>query len=487
MPLLLALGLGLAFPLAYAPYGWWWLVPLLLAGVFLNWQATPRQAALRGYVFGLGFFGHGVGWVQVSIHQFGLPMYSFSVTMTALFVAFMALYPALVAWLSRRLPAGSQSLRLVLLTPALWTLGEWVRGWLFSGFPWLILGDSQTEGPLRGFVPVLGAQGTSLVLALMAACCALALRGPGLKRRGLVLALALLPLALGDLLAGHAWTTPEGAPRSVALAQGAVAQEEKWSPENRANTLARYARLTEPLWGTQVILWPETALPAFPQEIPEFLDELTARARRAGSTLLLGLPTSGEAGRYYNSLVMLGEQRGTYSKHHLVPFGEYLPFEPQLRPLLDFLSIPMSSFSAGAERQPTLDAGDLRFGATICYEDAYASEVAKALPMANVLVNVSNDAWFGNSAAPHQHLQIARVRALEFGRPLLRATNTGISALIDHRGGLQAVSPQFQPYALRGEVQPRTGLTPFARFGPWPALAVAAAMAAWAVASRRSR
>ena len=475
MQLFLALGLGLAFPLAFAPYGWWWLVPLLLGAVFLTWHGTPRQAALRGYVFGLGFFGHGVGWVQVSIHQFGLPMYSFSVTMTALFVAFMALYPGLVAWLSRRLPAGGEGLRLLLLTPALWTLGEWVRGWLFSGFPWLILGDSQTDGPLRGFLPVIGSQGTSLVLALVAGGLALVFIGRH-RQRLLAVTFATMTFGLGWLLAQQAWTQADGAPRSVALIQGAVPQAEKWSPENRADTLARYASLTEPLWGTQVIVWPETALPAFPQEIPEFIDELTARARGAGTTLLLGLPTSGESGRYYNSLVMLGAERGTYSKHHLVPFGEFLPFEPQLRPLLDFLSIPMSSFSAGAEEQPVLEARGLRFGASICYEDAYASEVGKALPAANILVNVSNDAWFGNSAAPHQHLQIARVRAIEFGRPLLRATNTGISALIDHHGGLRAVSPQFQPYAVRGEVQPQTGLTPFARLGPWPAVALCVLM-----------
>ena len=486
MPLLVALGLGLLLPLAFAPYGGWWAVAPLLAAVFLTLRGTPRQAALRGYVFGLGFFGHGVGWVQVSIHQFGLPLYSFSITMTALFVAFMATYPALVAWLSRRLPAGSEAVRLALLLPALWTLGEWVRGWLFSGFPWLILGDSQTDGPLRGFVPVLGSQGTSLVLALMAGCLAMAVakRSP---RRVVLLALAALPFALGSLLTRQEWTAPDGAAHSVALVQGAVPQSEKWSPENRANTLARYASLTEPLWGQAVIVWPETALPAFPQEIPEFITDLTNRARRSGTTLLLGLPTSGESGRYYNSLVMLGNAEGSYSKHHLVPFGEFLPFEAQLRPLLDFLSIPMSSFSAGAERQPTLDAGGLRFGATICYEDAYASEVVKALPQANVLVNVSNDAWFGNSAAPHQHLQIARVRALEFGRPLLRATNTGISALIDHRGALLAVSPQFQPFALRGDVQPRAGLTPFARFGPWPAVGLCLALALAAATRQRRR
>ena len=469
--LILALGLGLVLPLAFAPFHAAWLVPLVLAALFLCWhRQPPRHAAWLGYAFGLGFFGVGVSWVQISIHQFGLPLYSFSVSMTALFVAFMALYPALAGWLAARLPARSEAWRLGALMPAVWLLVEWTRGWLFSGFPWLVLGDSQTDGPCRGFLPLLGAQGTSLVLALSGGGLAIALVRRS-QRPLPWLVLAVVPVMLGPLLARIEWTAPDGPPQGIAIVQGAVPQAEKWSPEYRAGTLDRYATLTEPLWGAAAIVWPETALPAFPQEIPEFIAAIEARARTSGTALLLGLPTSGDAQRYYNSLVVLGDHEARYSKHHLVPFGEYLPFDAQLRPLLDFLSIPMSSFSAGEERQSTLDVGTLRFGATICYEDAYASEVTKTLPRANVLVNVSNDAWFGDSAAPHQHLQIARVRALEAGRPLVRATNTGISALIDHDGRVLERTRQFEPATLTGTITPRRGITPFIRTGPWPALA----------------
>ncbi|MSQ68024.1 MAG: apolipoprotein N-acyltransferase [Gammaproteobacteria bacterium] len=474
---LLALGAGLLLPFAFAPYGAWWVAPLSLAALFLSWHAaTPRLAALRGYLFGAGFFGHGVAWVQISIHQFGLPLYSFSVSMTALFALYLALYPALTGWLVRRLPATGELTRLAVLAPALWTLVEWSRGWLFSGFPWLVLGDSQTDSPLRGWLPILGASGTTLLLVTMAAAGCVAGLGRSWGRAGLCVLAAALPVLVGRALVPLEWTQANGPPQSVALVQGAVPQEIKWLPATRATTLARYAALTEPHWGTDIIVWPETALPAFPQEISDYLQQLARRAEDSHSLFLLGLPTSENAERYFNSVLLLGPHEGRYSKHHLVPFGEYLPYDRQLRPLLDFLSIPMSSFTPGAPRQPVLQTGTLKLGVTICYEDAFASEVSKALPDANLLVNVSNDAWFGDSAAPHQHLQIARVRALESGRDLLRATNTGISALIDHRGQVLARSPQFTPVVVTGTTQPRAGMTPFTRYGPWPSLLLAVAL-----------
>jgi apolipoprotein N-acyltransferase len=244
----------------------------------------------------------------------------------------------------------------------------------------------------------------------------------------------------------------------------------KWSPEARQHSLERYASLTGPHWGTAIIVWPETALPAFPQEIADFLAQLGKRAKASGSALMLGLPTAESTERYFNSLMLMGTGEGIYSKHHLVPFGEYLPFEKLLRPALDFLSIPMSGFTPGADRQAPLQAGPLRVGATICYEDAYSSEVLRPLPEANLLVNVSNDAWFGDSAAPHQHLQISQVRSAEAGRETLRATNNGISAIIDHHGRVRERSPQFEPFVLTGTTTPRRGATPFVLFGAGPGL-----------------
>jgi apolipoprotein N-acyltransferase len=468
---LVALVAGLALPLAFAPYGWWPVGLLSFALLFDAWRdATPRAAATRGFLFGLGMFGHGVSWIQVSIHKFGLPFYVFSVTMTALFVLFMSLYPALAGWLARRLPARSETLRTLCVAPAVWVLVEVARGTLFSGFPWLVLGNAQVESWFAGFVPLVGAHGASLAVALAAG--GLAALSRALPRRGPRAAVCVaIPLVLalaGVALTRIEWTRAEGEPVSVALVQAAVPQEDKWRPEQRVPTLERYAALSAPHWGRDVVVWPESALPAFPQEVAPFLAEMAGKARAAGTAFLVGIPTGDVRGAYYNSLVLLGAGEGRYDKHHLVPFGEYLPFDAQLRPLLNFLSIPMSSFSAGDPRQPALVAGRLRFGASICYEDAYASEVAKPLPDANVLVNVSDDAWFGDSLAPHQHLEIARVRALETGRPMLRATNTGISALIDHRGRLLGRSPQFEAFVLSGVIEAREGVTPFARFGNLP-------------------
>lgn len=477
---------GALLPFSFAPYD---LLPVAVASVavlFLLWQdISPREAALRGYCFGLGMFGHGVWWVQVSIHQFGLPLYSFSVTMTVLFVAFMSLYLALNGYLVQRLPAHSPTARLLFCMGPLWVMFEWLRGWLFTGFPWLHLGYGQVDGWLAGYAPVLGVHGVSAAVVALAAALVHAFRSSGYQR-GMALLFLLLVSVAGLGLSHVPWTSPEGPRENAALVQGAVPQAVKWRSDFRARTLELYEALSAPHWGDAVMVWPETAVPAFPSEIPDLLMRLGTRADATGTTLLVGMP-EGEprVGRYFNSVVLLNGARQRYAKHHLVPFGEYLPFDRVLRPLLDFLTIPMSSFSAGPEKQPPLSHGEFRIGVSICYEDAYASEVRKGLPDANVLVNVSDDAWFGDSIAPHQHLQISRMRALEAGRFLLRATNTGISAIIDERGETIARSPQFEPYVLTGTFERRVGSTPFTRFGHAPLML--AMLALVLIALRRQR
>ncbi|MBM4228137.1 MAG: apolipoprotein N-acyltransferase [Gammaproteobacteria bacterium] len=481
-----ALASGGFLPFSFAPYDVLPVAVASLAVLFFLWQdISPREAALRGYCFGLGMFGHGVWWVQVSIHQFGLPLYSFSVTMTVLFVAFMALYPALTGYLVQRLPARSPAIRLLLCMGPLWVLFEWLRGWLFTGFPWLHLGYGQTDGWLAGYAPVLGVHGVSTAVVALAAALVLAVQSTGYRRSMALLSLLLVPLA-GLGLGYISWTSPQGPRAQAALVQSAVPQAVKWRSDFRARTLELYEVLSEPYWGHAVMVWPETAVPAFPSEIPDVLMRLGARADATGTALLVGMPEGEPRGaRYFNSVVLLNGDRQRYAKHHLVPFGEYLPFDRVLRPLLDFLTIPMSSFSAGPERQPPLAQGALRIGVSICYEDAYASEVRKSLPDANVLVNVSDDAWFGDSIAPHQHLQISRMRALEAGRYLLRATNTGISAIIDERGGIVARSPQFEPYVLTGMFEPRSGTTPFMHFGHAPLMLGMLALVLLALRRRR--
>ena len=472
LKLLLALGAGTTLAGAFAPYGFYPLAVVSMAVLFALWRnVTPARGAALGGCYGIGMFGHGVWWVQVSIHQFGLPLYAFSISMTVLFVLMLALFIALAGYTIARFPVRSETLRLLVVMPAVWVAGEWLRGWLFTGFPWLLLGYSQTDSWLAGFAPVFGVHGVSLAVVMLAACLVLVWS----ERRARA-GLAMLVIAGGGWGSAQiTWTAPEGESRAVALVQGAVPQAIKWRGEFRAHSLELYEALSAPHWGRDLVLWPETAVPAFPDEIPDTLVRLGKLASRYGTALLVGIPTGDRhTGPYFNSVVLLNTDHQRYDKHHLVPFGEYLPFDRWLRPVLNFLTIPMSSFSPGPSMQMPLRYGALRLGVSICYEDAYASEIIKSLPLANLLVNVSDDAWFGDTIAPHQHLQISRMRALEAGRYLLRATNTGISAIINERGKVIARSPQFESFVLTGHAVARTGATPFVRWGHAPLLLVLA-------------
>lgn len=473
-PALLALLAGLVVPFAFAPYELWPLAIVPVTALLLLLRGCqPRQAARLGWYFGLGMFGHGVWWIQVSVHQFGLPYYAFSVTMTALLVAFIALYPALFAALLRALPARSNGVRHIVLAPALWVCTEWLRGWIFTGFPWLSLGYSQLDAPLAGFAPWSGEHACSLAVMLAAGLLAQCLDGSWRVRGAALAALAAL-LSGAQILRDVDTTTEIAAGLRAALVQGAIPQQLKWERTQREVAFKLYSELSAPHWQSDVVIWPETAIPAFADEVPDMMANLSQTARAAHTTLLVGMPT-GEpwsGGRYYNSVVALGSSPGRYDKRHLVPFGEFFPFKSALENLTRLLSIPMSDFSEGEVHQPALKAAGHEVGVSICYEDVYAREVRRALPGAAFLVNVSNDAWFGDTIAPHQHLQIARMRALEMGRYLLRATNTGITAIIDQRGRVVARAPAFQPVALSGTFAARAGATPYVRLGDGPLFAV---------------
>ncbi|MGR8921687.1 MAG: apolipoprotein N-acyltransferase [Gammaproteobacteria bacterium] len=476
---------GASLPLAFAPYGLWPLAVLAPAALLaLLASCSPRAAFLTGWVFGLGMFGHGVWWIQVSVHQFGVPYYAFSITITALFVAGMALYPGLFAWALARLGEHDGPRRLV-LAPALWVLIEYLRGWLFTGFPWLALGYSQIDAPLGGFAPIAGVHGVSL-LVMVAAVLVTALT-PAAWRWRAVLALALAGLLVAGRLAGAIeFTVAAGEERRVALIQGAVPQALKWRRELRAASIALYRELSAPHWDADVIIWPETALAAFPYEVRAVLEELGREALASDTDLLIGMPTGTPwQGEHYNSLVDLGATPGRYDKRHLVPFGEFFPFKSLLGGIASLLTIPMSDFSAGAPGAATLKVAGFEAGISICYEDAFGAEVAAAVPPAAFLVNVSNDAWFGDTIAPHQHLEIARMRALETGRYLLRGTNTGLTAVIDHRGRVLALAEPFVEAALRSRFQPRQGLTPYVRFGDGLPLALSLAVLGLGLLARR--
>jgi apolipoprotein N-acyltransferase len=466
----IALVAGVLVPFAFAPYN---LIPLsllspaVLIGLWL--MSSPRRAFLRGYLYGIGYFGLGVSWVAVSMYRFGGMSMPLSVLATALFVLIWAFIPALLSFIVvRYFQHARLTVKLLLIIPSLWVLFEWVRSWLFTGFPWILLGYSHVDGPLAGFGPVLGVYGISWLIMFAAGLLVLFLLERG-KWRYYYVGAFIAVFGLGILLEQIHWTQPYDGPIKASLLQGNIPQEIKWHPDQRRPTIDLYMRMTREHWDSDLIIWPETALPLYYHQAEGFLDRLGQEARDHHTDLLIGLPVIdfSNGKKYYNSIISLGTKKDFYHKRHLVPFGEYIPLQSIIGNILGFFQVPMADFSPGPPEKSYLEVAGVKAGISICYEDVFGEEVIRALPEANILVNVSNDAWFGDSFAPHQHLQKARMRAIETGRPMLRATNNGISALIDDKGRIIAVSPQFKEYVLTGEVQPMIGSTPFIMFGNW--------------------
>ncbi|MEY4591562.1 MAG: hypothetical protein RIR18_457 [Pseudomonadota bacterium] len=465
--------LGAVGALAFTPWNGFWLAILVWAGLFgilEKYAKTPASGALITGLFGLGFFGVGVSWVYISLHDFGEMAVLLAVVATFLFCALLASFHALFGFLFVFLRNRFSQLQPLTLRPlavlfaVLWGLTDWLRGWVLSGFPWLSLGYSQlsvdpTLGPLAGYFPLLGVFGVGLMTALSAA-----LLWSWRQSWGFLALLWLGGFGLGQVV----WTQPDGAPFSVALVQGNIPQNLKWDAAQYAETLTTNARLIEAALGhraaPRLVVLPETAFPSFVQDIPEpYLAQVDAQAKVHGATVLLGVVTGSER-VYHNSSVTLGQQEGQiYHKSHLVPFGEAVP--PGFRWFLSLAHIPMSDFSPGQVPQVPLRLVDTLAAINICYEDIFGEEIIRALPDAKVLINLSNTAWFGDSLAQPQHLQIARVRAVETGRPMLRATNTGMTAFIRQDGYVESVLPAFAEGVLVGEVQGYAGTTPYSRWG----------------------
>jgi len=464
--------LGALTPLAFSPFDIHVIAiitPALLIHIWL--RSTPRVAGTCGYLFGIGLFGIGVSWLHISINLFGGVNFAGSVLLTFLFVAFISLFPALVGYLSMRLYDGRHpTLSLLLLVPTVWTLSEWIRSWILTGFPWLNLGYSQTDSLLRGIAPLSGVFAISFAVVLTATALLVIIRGNRLNQYGMtILVILLWSGSWGS--SKLQWTTPNGEEITVALIQGAVPQEIKWAPEMQQVTMARYMDLSRPYLDHDLIIWPEAAIPAFYDQIEHYIHELLLLTRENNNYLITGLPVRDQAsGKYYNSIVMLDHDVSFYHKRHLVPFGEYLPLNFLLRPVVDYFGIPVSDFSKGNAPAPVISTRNFDIGVSICYEGTFGEEVIQALPEAAILINVSNDAWFGDSAAPHQHMQMSRMRALETGRYLLRSTNTGITGIIDHKGRVLAQLPQFKPMSLSGTAILFEGITPYARFGNYPVI-----------------
>jgi len=486
LPVLLACAvLGALGALAFAPLAWWPLSILCVAGLWWLWdRQSPRMAAWGGFAYGAGLFGVGTYWTFTAVHVVSRVPIPLALLLTIGLIVIMASYYALVGWLYARVRLGRPLIDHVTVLPALWLLMEWFRGWFLTGFPWLSLGYAQIDTPLAGYAQFLGVYGVGLAAALVAA--GLLAFASGAYRLGTVTVLAVY--ALGFALRFVTFVHASGPPVTVAIVQGAISQDEKWLEENRAPTLELYRRMTESAYGSQVIFWPESTLPQLYHELVPYLSGIYNGARARHSDLVLGLVRyDADTNSIRNGLVALGDDEQWYYKRHLVPFGEYLPIPNFVREWLRVKNLAFFDLTPGEPGQAPLAAASLRLGESICYEDSYGSEQLAVLGRANALVNVSNDAWFGDSSAPHQHLQITRMRSLEAGRYMVRATNNGISAIIAPDGRVLARSRQFVPEVLRGSVTPYEGLTPYARLRNYPVLALCVAALAGAGLARRRR
>ncbi len=469
-----ALCAGILITLSLAPFKAWPLAILAITLFALSLQnTTPKQAVWRGWVFGAGLFGSGASWVYVSIHLHGHAPIPLATLLTTIYCGGLALCISLVSYFYVRFFRNDNA-GLLLALPTLWVLGEWFRCWFLTGFPWLFLGYGQVDGPLSGWAPIIGTLGISWLLAFT---------GCGLAR------LALKPDHTAQLILGALilfwlvspglqpinWVTPRDNGRlTVASIQANIPQEEKWRPEQLQPTLQLYRSMSEQLWENDLIIWPETAIPRVYHRARGFISQMDAAAKKHNTAIISGIPYKEPASnQYYNSIIAFGNAEGIYHKKRLVPFGEYIPLEDWLRGVIEFFDLPMSNFSVGPDSGAPLTVKGFQLAAFICYEVVYPNLVANTAPQADFFLTISNDTWFGKSHGPLQHFEMARMRALENGRQLIRGTNNGVSALVDEKGRVIKRIEQYTQGTLQGEVVAMQGTTPFSRWGHTPVIIAA--------------
>ena len=490
----LALTAGGLNVFSFAPFHWWPIQIGTLAFFFLALaaQSSVQRSILIGWAFSFAWLAAGFHWLYISMHRYGnLPSWM-AASAVALLAAALALHVALMMGLATRLRlrhAVSLPLTMLVLLPSCWLLAEWLRGWVLTGFPWIASGYAHTASPLAGFAPIIGVYGIAGVTAVLAGCLALI---PQKKSAAL---LALLILAAGIGLKNIDWTMPHGQKISVRLLQGNIPQEMKFAQDQILNTLTLYHDLIR-AQPADLIATPETALPLLSRQLPpDYLPRIAKYSADSKSHIALGIAVSDGPLQYANSLIGFSprgdSQAYRYDKHHLVPFGEFIP--AGARWFVDMMRIPLGDFTRGDPLQEPFAVKDQLVLPNICYEDLFGEEIANQLaaayfsgtPPATMLLNVSNIAWFGDSVALPQHLQISQMRALETGRPMLRATNTGATAVIDPKGKVLAQLEPFTRGVLAGPVQGYSGWTPYMLFGNTPVIVLA--LASLAVLSFRAR
>ncbi|WP_226662743.1 apolipoprotein N-acyltransferase [Microbulbifer aggregans] len=484
---LLAVIAGSLLTLSLAPYNYWWCSLISLAMFAWILAPGPRAQPLStwrsyrlAFCFGFGLFVTGGSWVYVSITDFGGSSAILGVLLTGAFVSILAvLFAVPFAFIGR---FRGSPVAFALAFASLWFMAEWLRTWVFTGFPWLFAGYGHLNTWLAGWAPVISVYGIGLLLAFTAAVIALVIRGALAPLKAptsiALLVAALLPWAAGLAMQSVSWTHQKDTEVTLGLVQANIPQDKKWLPEFRGETIRRYQSATAKLReeGVDVVIWPEAALPLLYHHAPNLMEALQRNAEQSGSELITGILYDTEKDQrriVHNSAVVFGSQQQLYHKRHLVPFGEYVPLEDWIRGTIEFFNLPTSFIRPGPDDQAPLSAGKLNWAPLICYEIVYPQLVADSAGGADVLLTLSNDAWFGKSIGPLQHMQMAQMRALETQRYLVRATNTGVTALVNPQGQIVSTLPQFEQATLTGKVRARSGNTPYMIYGTWGVLALA--------------
>lgn len=468
---IIALIAGGLLPLAFAPIHFYPLAFFMPAVLLYLWLgATPARAFWLGLVFGIGLFGVGSSWIYISVHSFGNASSFLAGAMTALFILIMSLYPAVQGYLIRKLWRNKTDTLICLCTfPATWVLLEYVRSFLFDGFPFLFLGYTQTSTALAGFAPILGVYGLSLIVTFISGVLVLLTRNVAPSRKIVSVAIVMLIIGLSFVYRNHDWTIANSKPITMSLVQGNIPQQMKWNPNQLDTILMRYQTLTQAHWNSRIIVWPEAAIPFFPDQLPDFFQYITHEARQHNTTVVVGAPLMNPTNKqYYNGLMLLGVDKGHYLKRHLVPFGEFIPLKPIFGRLMKTLNVPMADLSPGPQQQPTLTIDGIPIAFFICYETAFPVETLHAMQGKKLAINIVDDAWFGHSFAQAQQLQMTQMRALETGRYIAVTANTGITALIDPLGMIHATLPTNTTKVLTVAATAMSGETPLMRSNYYP-------------------
>ncbi|MEQ8693151.1 MAG: apolipoprotein N-acyltransferase [Pseudomonadales bacterium] len=470
---LLAPVLGALFCFGLAPFDQWWWMLLSIGALFLLFMQRDTGHAWLAWAYGLGKFGFGASWVYVSIHEYGNASPALALLLVVLFTALTAfLFCWPLGWLYGRLRNAGRTPGVVwrnaILFVGLWGLLDWTATWLLTGFPWLYAGNGLLDTVFSGWLPVVGILGTSALFALSAVALSVVLlcrqHWPSIAAG---LGVALLPWLVAWGLMKVEWVTPANT-HTVALVQGNLDQNLKWQRDQAMPNVRRHVELSADHWDADLLIWPEAAITFYPQQAEDLLEQLARQASETQTAFVFGIPgitQIGDGYQFQNLALGVGLARGRFAKYHLVPFGEYVPFAFALRGLIDFFDLPMSSSVPGRRDQPNLHTQFGELAMAICYEVAYPQSMRRKAATASVLATISNDTWFGESIGPLQHMQLARVRARENGRWLLRATNNGVTAIVNHQGHIVAQLPQFQADTLRGEFTVMQGITPYTRHG----------------------